>query len=336
MKPLLALFCLCFCPLSAESFKPGQVWMDTDGKPINAHAGGILLEKDRYYWFGQPMSDLPAGKKFPPSAGNLTEVGVTCYSSDDLYGWRDEGVVLSVSQDPKDDLYKGLRIERPKVVRSTATGKYVMWFHYVRSGMTHAESYEAAVCVADKITGPFQLVKIFRPNGGQIVRDCTLFQDDDGSTYFYHASEENKTMHVIKLTPDCLDASSEWRRIFIDQSREAPAVFKHHGRYYMITSGCTGWLPNPSLYHQANHPLGPWKTLGNPFVNDTKVTSFDSQSTFVLPVQGQPGSFIYMGDRWNTQSMGDSRYIWLPIRFNYPDQIEIHWMDEWNLSTFSK
>ena len=27
----------------------------------------------------------------------------------------------------------------------------------------------------------------------------------------------------------------------MDRKREAPAVFKHAGQYFMLTSGCQGW-----------------------------------------------------------------------------------------------
>lgn len=32
-----------------NSFHPGQVWLDTNGKRIHAHGGSILYENDRYY-----------------------------------------------------------------------------------------------------------------------------------------------------------------------------------------------------------------------------------------------------------------------------------------------
>jgi hypothetical protein len=315
----------------AGEFRPGQVWLDDSGQPINAHAGGVLFESGRYYWFGQPMSALPAGRKYPPAAGNLTEVGVNCYSSTNLYEWHFESVALAVSDDSSHDLYKGLRIERPKVLRCPTTGKYVMWFHYVRSGKTHAECYDAAVCEADKVAGPYKLVKIFRPNGGQMVRDCTLFQDTNGEAYFFYTSESNKTMHVTQLTGDYLDAGKRWERILIGEEREAPAIFHHRGCYYLITSGCTGWGHNPASYAVATHPLGPWKTVGDPCVGTNAQNTFESQGTFVLPVQGSPGNFIFMADRWNTTNMADSRYLWLPVVLKADANIEINWREAWRL-----
>lgn len=36
-------------------FYPGQIWLDTDGKPIQAHGGGILYDEETrmYYWYGE-------------------------------------------------------------------------------------------------------------------------------------------------------------------------------------------------------------------------------------------------------------------------------------------
>ena len=34
-----------------RSFKPAEVWADENGVPINAHGGGIIFHKGRYWWF---------------------------------------------------------------------------------------------------------------------------------------------------------------------------------------------------------------------------------------------------------------------------------------------
>ena len=35
------------------SIRPGQVWLDTAGKRIQAHGGSILYENGVYYWYGE-------------------------------------------------------------------------------------------------------------------------------------------------------------------------------------------------------------------------------------------------------------------------------------------
>ena len=69
---------------SAKSFRPGEVWRDTDGQPIRAHDGGFCFENGVYYWFGE---DKRAGG----SAGHTH--AIACYSSRDLYNWKNEGNV---------------------------------------------------------------------------------------------------------------------------------------------------------------------------------------------------------------------------------------------------
>jgi hypothetical protein len=73
--------------------------------------------------------------------------------------------------------------------------------------------------------------------------------------------------------------------------------------------------------------------MGNPTVGPGSDKTFNSQSTYVLPVAGRRGAFIFMADRWNPDNLEDSRYIWLPISI-HADKLEIQWHDQWDLSIF--
>ncbi len=35
------------------SIRPGQVWLDTEGKRIQAHGGSLFFENGTYYWYGE-------------------------------------------------------------------------------------------------------------------------------------------------------------------------------------------------------------------------------------------------------------------------------------------
>ena len=96
---------------------------------------------------------------------------------------------------------------------------------------------------------------------GQMSRDMTLYVDDDQKAYHIYSSEENKTLHIAELTDDYLDYTGKYYRIDPAGWNEAPSLFKKDGRYYMITSGCTGWNPNPARLLVADHICGPWKRL---------------------------------------------------------------------------
>ena len=101
-------------------------------------------------------------------------------------------------------------------------------------------------------------------------------------------------------------------------SREAPAIFQAHGAYFLLTSGCTGWAPNAAEVFVADHPLSAnWTSLGAPMSGSTPAArekTFYSQPAFVVPAPGGPeGAFVYMGDAWNKEDLGNSRYVWLPL-----------------------
>jgi len=46
--------------------------------------------------------------------------------------------------------------------------------------------------------------------------------------------------------------------------------------------------------------------MGNPCIGADADTTFHAQSTFVLPVMGKPGAFIFMGDRWKKEDLRNS------------------------------
>lgn len=322
-------------PLVAAEFRPGEVWLDTSGHPIQAHGGGVLLHEGVYYWYGEDRT--------PGGSG-----AVACYSSVNLLDWKREGVVLPRDAMPIVD-EKRVFVERPKVIYNPRTKKFVMWMHAEMPGYAYAR---AGVAVADSPTGEFTLLSLIRPiradfnfpdnklkqrELGGTFRDMTAFVDDDGRAYVFYASESNATMYVVRLNADFTGPEEPavegqtWARILIQQKREAPAVFKHEGRYYLITSGCTGWKPNPASYAVATNLLGPWETRGSPCVGPGAERTFDTQSTFVLPAPGGPGRFIFMADRWNSKDLSDSRYIWLPLKFAPDGSLAIEWMDRWDL-----
>lgn len=308
-------------------FRPGQVWTDVAGQPINAHGGGILYHDGTYYWYGE----IKQGKTWLPEANRswggtrVEAVGVSCYSSRDLYNWRYEGNVLPTLQaDAGHELHRTKVLERPKVVYNRATRRFVMWLHVDSEDYSLAR---AGVAHSDSPTGPFRYLGSLRPNGA-MSRDMTVFVDDDGQAYLFHASEDNATMHICLLTEDYLRPSGRFVRVFEGRSMEAPAVFKHQGRYYLMASGCTGWAPNAARSAVADAIWGPWRELGNPCRGPEADVTFRGQGTFVLPVADSPGRFIFMGDRWNQDDLPASRYLWLPIRLT-DGGFEVVWRDAW-------
>ncbi len=311
----------------AADFVQYEQWLDTEGNPINAHGGGILYHNGKYYWYGEYKKGetiLPDWATWECYRTDIT--GVSCYSSPDMKTWTFEGIVLKAEPDDEtSDLHPKNVLERPKVIYNPKTGKFVMWAHVESADYGKAA---AGVAVADKPTGPFKYLGSFRPNNA-MSRDQTVFVDDDGKAYQFASSENNQTMYINELTDDFLRPTGKFTRNFIGEAREAPAVFKKDGKYYMLTSGCSGWDPNQAGLHVADNPMGPWTNLGNPCTGAEADKTFYAQSTYVQPVQGKENLYIAMFDRWNKTDLEDSRYVWLPLNFDN-GKITVPWRESWS------
>lgn len=154
---VLSLIVFISCKQSIETFKPGELWLDNNGVHINAHGGGFIFSNNTYYWFGEHKTE--------GEAGNKANLGVHCYSSKDLYNWKDEGISFSVSNDTTSLIVEGCIIERPKVIYNAKNKQFVMWFHHELKG----KGYDAAmtgVAVSNEVTGPYKYLKSINPNKG--------------------------------------------------------------------------------------------------------------------------------------------------------------------------
>ena len=250
-------------------------------------------------------------------------------------------------------------MERPKVLYNDKTGKYVMWWHcdgVTKSNPTGSNygKAKAGVAISDTPYGPFKFLGAYKLNYDEnadhswdeaedawgSVRDMNVFKDDDGTAYVIYSSDGNTNMYVAKLNDEYTYLAQDQKHAvlgkdftlnFAGASREAPAMFKYNGTYYMVTSGCTGWDPNPASYAYADSPMGPWTTVNNPCTDDGKNTSYRTQPTCVFPVDAAAGKFIYMGDRWNSGDLSESRYVWLPVEFLAGNKIALRSYSNWTL-----
>ena len=245
-------------------------------------------------------------------------------------------------------------MERPKVLYNAKTKKYVLWFHAdgptENSGSSYAKAM-AGVAVSDSPEGPFRFVKASRLHCSDdytgkekgMARDMNVFQDEDGSAYILYASEENASLYISKFSDDYMDLAvrenavegTDYSRNFVNTSREAPAMFKYQGKYYLMTSGCTGWAPNEAKYYEADTPLGPWKDMGNPCNGEEKDSTFRTQSTCIFAVDATKGKFVYLGDRWSKKQSVRLRYILLPVDFGYQYQMTIPNRRAWSVENLS-
>ncbi|MGM9551726.1 MAG: family 43 glycosylhydrolase [Clostridia bacterium] len=333
----IIMFLICTEGVFAQdyySIQPGELWYDNNGGHIQAHGGCVIWDEitQKYYFYGEARktSIIPSDIKWLANAGE--RIGVSCYSSTDLYNWTYEGLALKVlnyytGNYPESDIQPYRVLERPKVIYNEKTGKYVMWLHVDYSDYSYAR---AGVAVSDSPTGPFKYLASYRPNG-KMARDMTLFVDDDGTAYLYASGDNNKTMYCHKLTDDYLGIEGTYTKLFENWQREAPAVFKYKNRYFMVNSGCSGWDPNKADSAVAYNPMGPWYSKGNPCEGDDADITFGGQSCYVFPVDKDNGKFIFMADIWRPSNHSDSRYIWLPIEFTGSETFKIEWKDEWTI-----
>ncbi|MDE6196910.1 MAG: glycoside hydrolase family 43 protein [Muribaculaceae bacterium] len=370
-KPLLtflaaasiAIAALTGCSKKAE-IVPGAVWTDTEGQQINAHGGGVLYHDGLYYWYGENRpqkgftSEAGVNVYSSPDLTTWTPLGLALTVSDEPGSDIESGCIIErpkVIYNPKTGKFvmwfhlelkgQGYGPARAAVaVADRPEGP----FTFVKSGRVNPGIYPENMPEEVRNSGvTIENLEWWTPRwyeavdsgaialrdieGGQMARDQTVFVDDDGKAYHIYSSEDNLTLNVAELNDEYTGHTGKYVRIFPAGHNEAPAIFKHNGKYWMIASGCTGWAPNEARLMTAENIYGPWEQLPNPCVGPDAELTFKGQSNYILPVEGQPGKFIAMFDRWNPENLFDSRYVWLPIDFKEDGTPYVEWRDSWIL-----
>lgn len=225
-KIITLLFFLCATTLTIHAQHGninGELWMDTDGNHINAHGGNIIKYKEKYYWYGENR----------PERGGTTEAGISAYSSTDLVTWKNEGVVLSVSEEKGSDIERGCIMERPKVVYNEKTKKFVMLFHLELKGRGYAAA-RVAFAVSDTPEGPFTFLRSQRIHAGKWPYNMSKKEIEKAKS---HDASKWKDW----WTPDWRKATAEgmylWRDMKGGQmSRDMTVFIDDNGKAYHITS----------------------------------------------------------------------------------------------------
>jgi hypothetical protein len=351
------------------SFNSGATWLDTDDKQINAHGGGFLFFNDTYYWFGEHKGSGKLGSKAQVGVRvyaskdlhQWKNEGVALSVTNDtlsklqkgcvverpkvIYNEKTQKFVMWFHHELKDQGYKAALTG--VAIADKVTGPY----KYLDSDRIHAgvlpQNYSKEQFLntkkiisrkeenwKDKVIQGGYFVRDFE--GGQMSRDMTLFVDEDQTAYHIASSEENNTLLISKLSDEYTAFTNQYVRVLPGGRNEAPAIFKTKGKYFMFSSGLSGWKPNAGKLSMADSMMGEWTPLENPCVgtNQEKESTFWSQSTYIIPVQGKKEAFIFAADRWNPENLMDSHYVWLPIKFNNNIPF-IAWSDSWDLATFN-
>ncbi len=341
------------------SIHPGKLWLDTEGKPIQAHGGSVLYWEGAYYWYGE-------NKEKTTGENKIWHWGVRCYKSADLCNWTDCGLIIPPEPDnPDSSLYPCAWMDRPHILYNKATGKFVCWLKIMHSDYTQS----CTVLTADSLLGPYTKVRENLTPLGMSAGDFDLCTDKNGKGYYFFERVHSELI-CAELTEDYTDVngvySTHFPQPYPPYVREAPAHFVRNGKHYLITSGTTGYLPNPSELAVADDFHGPYRVLGNPHPADGSNTSFHSQISCVFQVVGKEDLYIAMADRWlpmhmdipydrvaqiyesqfapNAQLMENdlfqdspyslentsiARYVWLPLHFE-GEMAYIDWQDSWS------
>lgn len=351
---------------SLERITPGQEWPDRKGEHINAHGGGLLFHEGKYYWYGE---NRPA-RGFTTEVGvevysssdlmNWEDEGVALAVSEEAGHDIERGCIMErpkMVRNPKTGKFvmlfhlelkgKGYAAARVGFAESDSP---VGPFRFIRSLRPNAGKWPTDFSRRDirkaKKLKEADYKEWWTPEwreaireglllardvpGGQMSRDMTVYVDDDGKAYHIYSAEENLTLNLAELTDDYLDYTGRYVRIAPGGQNEAPTIFKRDGVYWMITSGCTGWAPNEARMFKAASLWGPWEQLPSPFVGKDAKKSFHTQGTYIFKVEGTEDGFVFMADRWNPQSLKNSRHIWLPIDFEADGTPVIRWVDSWS------
>ena len=351
---------------SLERITPGQEWPDRKGEHINAHGGGLLFHEGKYYWYGE---NRPA-RGFTTEVGvevysssdlmNWEDEGVALAVSEEAGHDIERGCIMErpkVVRNPKTGKFvmlfhlelkgKGYAAARVGFAESDSP---VGPFRFIRSLRPNAGKWPTDFSRRDirkaKKLKEADYKEWWTPEwreaireglllardvpGGQMSRDMTVYVDDDGKAYHIYSAEENLTLNLAELTDDYLDYTGRYVRIAPGGQNEAPTIFKRDGVYWMITSGCTGWAPNEARMFKAASLWGPWEQLPSPFVGKDAKKSFHTQGTYIFKVEGTEDGFVFIADRWNPQSLKNSRHIWLPIDFEADGTPVIRWVDSWS------
>lgn len=310
--------------VSLNTLQNGELWLDTQGEPIDAAGGCIIKVGATYYWYGN------------------SGVYVNCYSSTDLVNWNFVNAILGPGSLDSNgtvasDLTNKCVVERPKVIYNEKTGQYVLWFHYDSSNYSLGK---VGVATSSTPDGNFTYQGSFNP-GGLDSRDMTIYQDTDGSAYLITATVTNGRLSLFQLSEDYLSCTFLYN-IYGGSTvggtyagREAPAIVKENGTYYLITSACAGWYPNQARYstcttNLAKSNAASWSEM-KPIGNSS---AFYSQSTWLVTLSGSSGtSYMLMSDRNRIPGTGDQNFyfVWFPLEikngvpsFEYASQIALN------------
>lgn len=272
-----------------DAIYPGQVWLDTNGCRIQAHAGAVFYEDGKYYWYGE-------NKEFTTGKSEIWSWGIRCYQSQDLCNWEDLGLIIEPDiSNPDSNLFPNAYVDRPHIIKCEQTSKYVCWIKL--SG--NAASF--IVLTADKLIGPYSVVhENYRPFDLK-VGDFDIHVDKEtGKAYLFEAGNHDGVFGM-ELSYDYTSCekivSQQYEELHPPFTREGITLFECDSKKYLVTSGMTGYIPNQSDAAVSESWETPFVSIGNPHIDDESNASFNSQISQIFKIHGTE-QLVAIADRW--------------------------------------
>jgi Ricin-type beta-trefoil lectin domain-like len=344
---------------SPYAITPGVPWADSQGKLIQGHNGSVVKVGSTYYWIGD---DLANGQRDGAACYSSTDLVHWARVDGQANAQGDILSVAGLNPPagwPASVPAPQYLMGSTKVIKvSSNPPKFVMW----AAVSIHSDKYPRPapdflvnVATSSSVCGDYTWTRSapFYPFGKSPSGDIGLFQaggnayllsDDQGvaqdqsngcvpigskpgdlNTFCLPAQQAG--LRIYQLSPAssqacayvCLDHTVH---TFANDIFEAPAMFVDGGRYYLLASHKTSWVPNDNMYTSTTDSSlasgwAGWQAINAPSSQGGDSFTCDSQTFFVLPVYGSDRTtYIYLGDRWDSSNFGSSGYVWLPVTFS--------------------
>ncbi len=198
----------------------------------------------------------------------------SCFSSDDLKSWTDEGVILDLATDQVP--WADGNAWAPAIEEKKIDGAYKYFFYYSGNPVAGGGK-QIGVAVADSPTGPFtdlgHAIITESPTGKGQQIDVDVFTDPvSGKSYLYWG---NGYMAGAELMPSMTEIDKSTITVMTPEGgtldtyayREAPYVFFRDGKYYFMWSVDDTGSPNYHVaYGTSSSPLGAIEVAEQPVV----------------------------------------------------------------------
>lgn len=209
------------------------------------------------------------------------------YSSTNLVDWEESEPILKIEDITwiKDDGAPNHWLWAPGIAEKD--GKYYLYYSV---GPQNPTPSRIGVAVSDRPDGRFEDSgqPLLTGGDGFEAIDPMVFQDKDGTAYFYAGGSAGAKLRVWKLKPSMVELAEEIPVDTPPNFTEGAFMHEIDGTYYLSYSH-GGWNnPNYSVhYATASSPVGPWEYQGPILNSHGKFQGPGHHSFFQHPQSGQ-------------------------------------------------